>query len=55
MVYSIIDSESTKFVQMMILDLPLTVLRQCQISVPMHLYGENVEKSFSKNVLKTND
>ena len=22
--------------------------------VPMHLYGENIEKSFSQNVLKTN-
>ena len=27
---------------------------QGQIYVPMHLYGEKVEKSFSKNVLKTN-
>ena len=24
-----------------------------QICVPIHLYGENVEKSFSQNVLKT--
>ena len=29
-------------------------LRQGQMCVPMHLYGENVEKSFSQNVLKTN-
>ena len=33
---------------------PLTFLWQGQIYVPMHLYGENVEKSFSQNVLKTN-
>ena len=32
----------------------LTFLRQDQICVPMHLYGENVEKSFSKNEFKTN-
>ena len=37
----------------MTLGLPLTFLRQGQICVPMHLYGENVEKSFSQNVLKT--
>ena len=28
-------------------------LRQGQICIPMHLYGKNVEKSFSQNVLKT--
>ena len=33
---------------------PVTVLWQGQICIPMHLYGENVEKSFSQNVLKTN-
>ena len=48
------DTKSTKFIQMMILDWPLTFLRQGQICIPMHLYGENVEKSFSQNVLKTN-
>ena len=37
----------------MTLGWPLTFLRQGQIRVPMHLYGENVEKSFSQNVLKT--
>ena len=40
---------------MMIIGLPLTILRQGQICIPMHLYGENVEKSFSQNVLKAND
>ena len=30
------------------------LLRQGQIFVPMHLYGENVEKSFSQNGLKAN-
>ena len=34
---------------------PLIFLWQGQIYIPMHLYGENVEKSFSQNVLKTND
>ena len=47
------DSGSTKFVQMMTLGWPLIFLWQGQISIPVHLYGENVEKSFSKNVLKT--
>ena len=32
--------------------LPLS--RQDQSCVPIHLYGLNVEKSFSQNVLKTN-
>ena len=48
------DSRATKFVQMMTLGWHLTFLRQDQICVPMHLSGENVEKSFSQNVLKTN-
>ena len=51
-VYSIEDSRSTKFVQMITLGCPLIFLRQGQICVPIHLYGENVEKSFSQNVLK---
>ena len=41
----------TKFVQMMTLGWLLTFLRQGQICIPMHLYGENIEKSFSQNVL----
>ena len=45
---------STKFIQMVIVGWPLTFLWQGQICIPMHLYGENVEKSFSQNVLKTN-
>ena len=49
------DSRSTKFVQMVTLGGPLTFLQQGQICVPMDLYGENVEKSFSQNVLKIND
>ena len=32
----------------------MTFLRQGQICVPIHLYGENVEKSFSQNILKAN-
>ena len=32
---------------------PLTFLRQRQIFAIIHLYGENVEKSFSQYVLKT--
>ena len=44
---------STKFVQMMIVDWPLTLLRQGQICIPVHLHGENVEKTFSQNMLKT--
>ena len=36
------------------LGLPLTVLRQGQSCVHMHLYGENVQKSFPQNVWKTN-
>ena len=49
------DSRSTKFVQMVTLGWPLTFLQQGQISVPMDLYWENVEKSFSQNILKIND
>ena len=37
----------------MIVGWPLTFLQQDQICVPMHLYGENVEKFCSQNVLKT--
>ena len=55
LVYSIGDSGSTKFVQMMVIGWPLTFLQQGQIWAPIHLCGENVEKSFSQNVLKTND
>ena len=50
-VYSIKDSRSTKFVQMMTVRGPLIFLRQGQICVPMHFYGENIEKLFSQNVL----
>ena len=32
---------------------PLTFLQQGQICLPIHFYGENVEKSFSQNVWKT--
>ena len=53
--YNLEDLRSTKFVQMMTVSGPLTFLQQRQICIPMHLYGENVEKSFSQNVLKTND
>ena len=50
------DSRSTKFVQMISLAIgwPLTFLRQGKICVPMHTYGENVKKTLSQNVLKTN-
>ena len=44
------DSVTNKFVQIMILGWALTFIRQGQI----HLYAENVEKSFSQNVLKIN-
>ena len=53
LLYSLQDSSSTKFDQIMTVSSPLIFLRQCQICVPMYLYGENVEKSFSQNVLKT--
>ena len=39
---------------MMILGRALTFLQNGQICIPIHLYAENVEKSFSENVLKTN-
>ena len=38
----------------MTLGWPLTFLWQGQICIPMNLYGENIEKSFHQNVLKTN-
>ena len=43
-----------KFVEMMVMSWPLTFLRQGQICTLIHLYVENVEKSFSWYVLKTN-
>ena len=46
LVYSIENSTSTKFVQMMIIGWSLIFLLQGQIRVPLHLYGENVEKLF---------
>ena len=51
---SIGDTSSTKFVKMIVGGWPLTILRQDQIYAPIHLYGENVEKSFSQIILKTN-
>ena len=54
LVYSVGDSRSTKFAQMMILGWPLTFLCQGQVCISIHLYGENVEKSFSTSALKTN-
>ena len=48
LVYSIEDSSSTKFIQMMTVSGPLTFLRQGEICVPMHLYRENVEVIFSE-------
>ena len=53
MVYSIMDSRSIVCLK----DDPklaFDLLLQGQICIPVHLYGENVEKSFSQNVLKTN-
>ena len=49
-------ASGTQIVQMVILRVcwPLTFLRQGKIFVPMHLYRENIEKSVSQNVLKTN-
>ena len=38
----------------MIIGWHLTFLRQGQICFPIHLYLENVEKSFSQNVLDNN-
>ena len=54
LVYGIVYSRSTKFVQMMLIDWPLNILGQGKICIPMHLFGENIEKSFSQNVLITN-
>ena len=54
MVYSIGDSRSTKFVQMMMLGWPLTFLWLGQICIAILLYLENVENLFSETVLKTN-
>ena len=42
-----------QFVQMMVVGWPLTFLQQGQICALIHLYVENVKKSFSQNVLKT--
>ena len=39
---------------MIILGWPFTFLWQGQICIAVLLYGENVEKSFSENVLNTN-
>ena len=59
--YIIGDSRSTKSVQMMVVGWPLTFLRQGQICAPLphphpqHTFvWENVEKSVSQYVLKTN-
>ena len=52
--YSIGDSRSTNFVQIMVVGWPLTFLRQGQICALEHLYEETVGKSFCQNVLKTN-
>ena len=38
---------------MMMLGWLLTFLQQGQINLPIHLFGESVEKLFSENVLKT--
>ena len=38
---------STKYIQMMTLGWPLSFLQQGQICIHMHLYGENIEKSFA--------
>ena len=54
LVYSIVDWRSTKIVQIMVEGWSLTILQQGQICAPMYLYGENVKKSFSQNVLNTN-
>ena len=54
LVYSIGDSRSTNFIQMMVVGWPLTFLLQGQLCAPIHLYGENVEKSFSQWIIKTN-
>ena len=52
-VYSIGDSWSTKFVQMMIVGWPLTLLQQGQIFTPkIHLYGDIAEKSVLQYMFK---
>ena len=38
-------------IQMVLLGWPLTFLRQGQICGPMHLYGEDIKKSFSESLL----
>ena len=52
--FAVYYSRSTKFVQMMIVGWLFTFFQQAEICIPMHLYEENVEKSYSQNVLKTN-
>ena len=39
---------------MMMLEWRFIFLRQGHICIPIHLYGENVEKPLSQNLLKTN-
>ena len=46
LVYSIGDSRSTKFIQMMIQGWPLIFLWQGQICIPTLLYSENIQKLF---------
>ena len=54
LVHSISDSRSTKFVQMMIVGWALAFLGNVKFAPPYICMGENVEQSFSQNVLKTN-
>ena len=54
MVYSIGDSGSTSFVEMMVVGCPLTYLLHSQIWAPKHSCGEKVEKTFSQWIIKTN-
>ena len=54
LVYSIEDSRSTKFIQMMTVDWPLTFFTAGQIYVPLHFIWRKYWKSFSQNDLKTN-
>ena len=53
LVYSIGGSRSTMFVEMMVVGWPLTFLRQSKICAPIHLYGDDIEKSFSQWIVKT--
>ena len=53
LIYSIGDSRSTKFVQMMVIGWSLIFLQPDHICAPIYLFGENVEKIFSQYVLKT--